>query len=282
LALEAGKVLAGVGFGPHGSVKGGLSLFGSPCCVPELGLDLARVLGGLRQALRLRGQLGPCALRRSGPLASGRFESFVGSEVEQLREDFFALVGSHGGEELVCASLEEEGGVHERAVVHAQNVPDVLVGLPDGVLGDVRPAFGGHDLEADYVALGGALPGLRALPMPHDLIRLCVELEREVDDALVGAFADQALLVLSVLAAAGGAEEGVGHRVEQRALANSVVAGETGDIEASEVDRVGCAVRQEVAHLEPDGNHASTSSMSSRPRRMSSSRSAGVSSRVSR
>ena len=82
--------------------------------------------------------LGPARLRVFGLRACGILELVVDAEVEEAREDFLALFGFHAREEILGASLDEEGRGRERLVVHAERRPDPRVGLTHRVARDVR------------------------------------------------------------------------------------------------------------------------------------------------
>src|SRR5690606_23368695 len=189
-------------------------------------------------------------------LPGGGGEAAVAVEPEDLAQDLLPLARLLA-RELVGAALEQEGRVDERVVVE----PDA--GVDDGLRGAdalggeraVLPALGVEDVE--FEARLARLAGGRLVEGADDPVARPLEVEHELDLHVARADAEELRVRLPAVARLPGlAPDGPRHGVEERALALPVGAGEAGDAERLEVQRLrGRAVGEEVLETERYGNH---------------------------
>jgi len=255
LRREGGEAGAGAGGVGVGGLAGG-----------ELGVQAGQLVLGLLQA-----ELGVVGL-----LAAAGGEAVVEGEAKDLGEDVLAL-GGVGAHEAVAAALEEEGGVDEGLVVHAEEAGELVLGGLEGALADGAPRplplvpplkgeGGGRgggvvaarcDLELKRAALVGASAG--AAVAADDAVAALAgeELQGDLHVGLAGV--DELLGAEAAGAdghAADAAPEGPGDGVQEGGLAVAVVAAEADDVEALQVQGLAwVAVAHEVVEGQAEGDH---------------------------
>ncbi len=169
------------------------------------------------------------------------------SEPEDVRQDLLAL-GRLAVGELVGAPLEQKGGVDERLVAHPQRGGDQRVGVAHAVAADAPP----RSTVIAHLKIHHRLATLAACAAANNPPKSPVEHELEVDLHLGLPERDQFVVALG----AGAAPQGPCHRVKQRGLAGAVLARQTHDAEAVEVERRHVfAIAHEVMQRELVGNH---------------------------
>src|SRR5581483_12062336 len=154
--------------------------------------------------------------------------------------------------------LQDERRVDEGLVVHPQH-------LLDPFLRAANAAFGqrlGVALRVKLAELQVRLPGLAASTLPDHLVAAALEVELELHPHFCLVEADQVVRRV----AARLPPQRPGHCVQQGGLSVAVVAGETGDVEPGEIDRLDLfSVAQEIAQRQANRNHTLLRAFGVRP-----------------
>ena len=173
-----------------------------------------------------------------GPLLGPLLIFIVERQVQDIPQDLFALAGGLY-RELVGPPLEEEGGVDEGLVVHAQQLVDALLGLTDG--------GSGEGLEATaikYLEFQLAMPSPTAAALADDPVTLVVQGELELHLHLRLSQVDQ--LIGAALAIARLSPQCPGHGIQQGGFPMAIVAGQAGQVYPCEIQRLRVSVAHEV------------------------------------
>jgi len=198
------------------------------------------------------------ALHADGALLAGAYfllglllVQVIAIQAEDIGQNLLAL-GRGLDRERIGAALQQERGVGESVVLHAQRADDQGLPLVDAALVEQLPVLAALVPDVQ-VQVGLAAAPLAALA--PDAVTLRAQAELQVHPHLGLAQRDEFVIA----ARAGPAPERPGHRVQQRGLAVAVVARETGEVNAGEIEALFLAIAHEVVEFEFMGNHDSVS-----------------------
>ncbi len=194
-------------------------------------------------------------LQCAGPLLGPLLQHVVLAEIQYLSQYALPLCRGVRGE-LVGAPLQEKGGVDEGLVLHVQRLSDGSLGLADGVARQRTKLPIVQDLKLQVrAALGTVL-----LSLAHYSEVVVREEKLELHFHTRCSQVDQ--IVVSVGARL--SPEGPGHGVDDGRLAVAVVAGETGQVDAREIQRRDLVtVTHEVSYTQLERYHGEGSSLRS-------------------